>query len=539
MVNKALHIPVSDILYKLRIFLQDLREQLQQESTGDALTVYLAQTIPRVDLDNLQANMANNDLIVLPQFQFGCTDQTRAMCTAHEIPRLGSDFVSLLICIEVPEGSTCANLHSARYANDDEHEVLLTMNLMGRLTKIEKESANDDRIGYIHMQLVRCEEQPNVQQLLAAKRSETRGFSPFASLIKLMVAMNQRTSAEHLTLSMFNNDILLENTNIQSSIAACLHVLATVYRNEDDFQHAVDLYLLSLQAFLRVVPPSATELATLYINIATMYFRMENHERAHEYYHKGLDIHLQSNTPDLYAISNCTNSIGIVYLRQGRFAESIKSFERTLKILSQVVDPHESEIALTYDNIGDAYLSFGKYDNALNSYAKSLEIQERIEPRNPQTLGASYHTVGNIYLKLGRCREALVNLKRALEYQQQYLPLIHPAFALLYNNIGLMHYRVEQYPEAMQCYHKSLEIAALALPENHSMVGITLFNMALVHSSEDHYDAAIESIQKSTAQFLKTLPPDHPDITENQSYIESIQRKKMLKDLFDDDATSY
>ena len=65
-----------------------------------------------------------------------------------------------------------------------------------------------------------------------------KSFSPFATLIKLMIAMNQQTSAEQFTISMYKNPILLDNTNIQSSIAACLHVLATTCRNQDDFHRA-------------------------------------------------------------------------------------------------------------------------------------------------------------------------------------------------------------------------------------------------------------------------------------------------------------
>ncbi|CAF1182382.1 unnamed protein product [Adineta steineri] len=535
MIDKALRIPDAEILYKLRIFIQDLCQQIENESIIKPLTVYLPQTIQRSDLDSLQKDMLNKDFIVFPQFLFATTDQLHAKHIAKEIPLLGDDYTPLIIRVDIPEDFKCAHMNST----DSDFDALITMNTMGRLIKIEKDNLNEDRTAIIHVTLVQCDNQQNIQQQLDIKRTDIKSFSPFATLIKLMIAMNQQISAEQIVQTMFDMNYSEQDINIQSSIAASFHMLATSRRNQDDFQRAVELYLRSLDTFLRIIPSNALELSTLYINIATMYFRLDNYEKSHEYYQKGLDIHLHSNTPDLYSVSNCTNSIGIVYLKQGLFADAIKSFERTLKILQQIPETHESEIALTYDNIGDAYLSQGKYEDALNNYTKSLTIQEQIEPRNPQTIGSSYHTVGNIYLKLGRCKEALTNLRRALEYQQQYLPLTHPAFALLYNNIGLMHYRLEEHTEALQCYSKSLEIAAIALPENHSMVGVTLFNIALIYSSQDKYDEAIESIEKSTAQFLKTLPPDHPDVLENKSYIESITRKKMLKELFDENTTSF
>jgi len=539
MLNKALRLPAADILYKLRVFIQDLSQQLENESTSDSLTVYLGQTVQQTDLDDLQKNISDNNLVIFPQFLFASTDQSRATRIAKQMPSLGENYIPLIIRIDIPEGFKCANMRSRRYSIDEDNNVLLNKNIMARLVKVEKDNTHEDQPVCVHLTLVKCENQRNIQELLEIKRAEIKSFSPFASMIKLMIAMNQQTSAEQMIEAMFDDESLKDDINIQSSIAASLHILATARRNQEYFQRAVELYLLSLNTFLRIIPPNALELATLYINIATMYFRLENHEKSHEYYQKGLDLHLHSNTPDLYCVGNCTNSIGIVYLKQGQYAEAIKSFERTLKILQQIPGEHDSEIALTYDNIGDAYLSVAKYEDALNNYKKSLAIQENIEPCNPQTLGTANHTIGNICLKLGRCKEALIHLTRALQYQQQYLPLTHPAFALLYNNIGLMNYRVEQYAEALQCYAKSLEIAAIALPENHTMVGITLFNVALVYSSQDQYDEAIESIEKSTAQFLKTLPPDHPDIMENKSYVESIRQKKMLKELFDDNTATF
>lgn len=539
MIDKALRFPDADILYKLRVFIQDLCQQIENESTSDSLTVYLGQSILQNDLDDLQKNMLDKNLLIFPNFLFGSTDQSRAIRVAKQIPSLSEDYMPLIIRVDVPEGFKWANTSSRRYSVDEDNDVLLNMNIMGRLVKIEKTNVNGDQIACVHLALIKCENQRNIQEILNVKRAEIKSFSPFSSLIKLMIAMNQQAPAEQIIEAMFDDNSLKDDVNIQSSIAASLHILATSRRNQEDFQRAVELYHLSLNSFLRIIPANALELSTLYINIATMYFRLNNYEKAHEYYQKALEIHIHSNTPDLYCVSNCTNSIGIIYLKQGKYPEAIKSFERTLKILQQIPDSHESEIALTYDNIGDAYLSQAKYEDALNSYSKSLEIQERTEPRNPQNLGASYNTMGNVFLKLGRCKEALSHLKRALEYQQQYLPLAHPAFALLYNNIGLMHFRVEEYTEALQCYSKSLEIAAISLPENHSIVGITLFNTALVYSSQDKFDEAIESIEKSTAQFLKTLPPDHPDVVENKTYLESIKRKKMLKDVFDENTTSF
>ncbi|CAF1196544.1 unnamed protein product [Rotaria sordida] len=543
MLNKALRTPEPDILYKLRLFIQDLFQQIENESVKDSIIVYLGQTMQRDDLDNLQKNLLNDDLIVFPQFLFGSTDQLRAIRIAKEIPTLTEDYIPILIRIDIPAHFKCANISSRRYLIDNNNDVLLNMGIMGRLIKVEKENINENQIPYIHLTLVKYEDQQKIQQILETKRTEIKSFSQLITLIKLMIVMNQHILAEQIVETMFNDETLKADVNIQTSIAASCLALATSHRNQDDYKRAVELYHLSLDAFLRFISPNTLELTTLYGNIAGMYLRLDNFEKSYEYYQKALNIQLRTNTPDLLSISNYTNNIGILFLRQEKYSEAIQSFQRTLKILEQVTESHDGELALTYDNTGDAYLAQLKYNEAIDNYKKSIEIQERIVPRNSSTLGSSYYTLGNVYLKIGRSNESLYYLKLALECQKEYLPLTHSSFALLYNNIGLMYYREEQYSEALQCYFKSLEIASISLPENHSIVGITLFNISLVYSSQGKLDEAIESIEKSTEQFLKTLPPYHPDIVENRLYIESIKRKKILKEIFneniDENTTSF
>lgn len=540
MLNKALRIPAADILFRLRLFIQDLFYQTENESISETTTtVYLGQTIQRHDLDELQANITNTDIIIFPQFLFGTTDQSRAIRIAKEIPPLNDDVIPLIIQVEISGDLRCANLNSHRYSVDEDNNILLNMSIMGNLIKIEKDSIKDDCVATIHVKLTKLTDERNLQQILETTRTEIKSFSPLVTLIKLMMQMNQHTSAEQLIQTLFNDENLKSDTNLQGSIAAACHILAQSQRNQDDYKHALDLYLISLETFQRIISPNAVELSSLYSNIGSMYFRLENYDKSQEFYQNALEINLRSNTPDFYSISSFTNSIGIIYTKQGKYPEAIKSFERTLKILEQSPEQHNAELAATYDDLGDAYFVQLKFVEALTNYSKAIEIQERIEPRNVQALATSYQTVGNIYLKLGQSKEALNHLKRALECFQEVLPSTHSTLALLHNNIGLMYFREEQYDEALKCYSKTLEAAAVSLPENHSLIGITLFNIGLAYSSQEKFEEAIESIEKSTKQFLKTLPPDHADIDENNKYIESIKQKQILKKIFQETTISF
>ncbi|CAF1311995.1 unnamed protein product [Rotaria sordida] len=539
MLNKALRIPEADVLFKLRLFIQDLYHQIENESiTNTSLSVYLGQTIHQNDLDDLQKSLINHGLLVFSQFLFGSTDLLKAVEIAKNLPNLTDEYIPVILHLNISSNMKCANRSSLRYNVDDNNDVLLNMGIIGRLTKIEKSSFNQYGIASVYLTLIKCENEHSIQRILEIKRNEIKGASPFVSLIKLMMIMNQQIRAEQFVQMIFNDETLKTDPNIQGSIAASCHILGAGYHSRGDYKRAVELFHLSLDTFLRFVPSNAVQLSPTYNNIGSMYFRQEEYIKAIEYHQKALDVQLNSHNPNLLAIASYSNNIGVVYLKQGKYNDAAKSFDRSLKILQQLNQPNNSDLASTYDNLGDAYILQDKYDYALTYYSKALEIQHLIQPRNPQALASFNNSIGNVYNKMHRYNDALIYFKHALDIQKEYLPLTHPSFASLYNNIGSMYYRQEQYADALPCYLKSLEIELMSLPDNHPTIAITHFNIATTYTGLGKFQEAIVSTERSIEQLLKTLPSDHPEIMENRSYIETIKRKQILKGLFDTNTTN-
>jgi tetratricopeptide (TPR) repeat protein len=540
MLNKALRIPEPDVLFKLRLFIQHLYEQIENESISNtSLTVYLGQTIHQNDLDDLQKSSTNNGLLVFSQFLSGSTDLLHAIKIAKNLPRLSDEYIPVILHLNISSNLKCANTSSLRYLVDDDNDVLLNMGIMGRLVKAEKENNNENGIASIYLTLIKCENEKNIQRIIETKRKEAKGAAPFVSLIKLMMMMNQQARAEQLVQMIFDDDLLKSDPNLQGSLAASCHILGAACHARGDFKRAVELFHLSLDTFLRFVPADAVQLSPTYNNIGSMYFRQEDYEKAAEYHQKALNVQINSHNPNLSSIASYSNNVGVVQLKQGKYSDAAKSFDRALKILQQINQPNDPDLASTYDNLGDAHLLQDKYDEALTYYSKALEIQRLIEPRNSQALASFNNSIGNVYNKMHRYGDALVHFKRALECQQEYLPATHPSFASLYNNIGSMYYRQEQYADALPCYLKSLEIELMCLPENHPTIAVTHFNIATTYTGLGRFEDAILSTERSIEQLLKTLPPDHPEIIENRSYIETIKRKQMLKGLFDTNGTNF
>ncbi|CAF1102255.1 unnamed protein product [Adineta steineri] len=542
MLNKALRVPEADVLFKLRLFIQHLHHQIRNESISNTsetdLIVYLGQTIHQNDLEDLQKSSTNNGLLVFSQFLFASTDILKAIEIARKLPVLSDEYIPVILCLNITSNTKCANTSSLRYTVDDDNDVLLNMGMMGRLIKIEKSINNLYGIASIYLDLVDSKNERNLQEMIEIKRNEVKGAAPFITLIKLMMIMDQQARAEQLVQMIFDDETLKSDANLQGSLAAACHILGATCHAKGDFKRAAELFHLSLDTFLRFVPSDAVQLSPTYNNIGSMYFRQEEYTKAIEYHQKALDVQLNSTNPNLNAIASYSNNVGVVQLKQGNYIDAVKSFDRALKILLQINQSNDPDLASTYDNLADAYFFQDKYDNALTYYTKALEIQRLVQPRNPQALASFNNSIGNIYNKIHRYDDALVYFKRALECQQEYLPPTHPSFASLYNNIGSMYYRQEQYADALPYYLKSLEIELMCLPDNHPTIAVTHFNIATTYTGLGRFDDAIISTERSIEQLLKTLPPNHPEVIENRSYMETIKNKRILKGLFDTNATN-
>ncbi|UJR29254.1 hypothetical protein I4U23_010468 [Adineta vaga] len=466
MLNKALRVPEADVLFKLRLFIQHLSNQISTESISNSsdenCIVYLGQTIHQNDLEDLQKNLSTIDLLVFSQFLFGTTDLSKAIQIARNLPTLSEEYIPVILRFNITSNTKYANTSSLRYAVSNENEVLLNMGMMGRIRQIEKEHQNENNIASIYLTLVESKNERILQQILQVKRTEVKGAAPFVTLIKLMMLMGQQVRAEQLVQMIFDDDTLKNDPNLQGSVAASCHLLGATCHARGDYKRAVELFHLSLDTFLRFVPPDSVQLSPTYNNIGSMYFRQEQYSKAMEYHQKALDVQVNAHNPNLNAISSYSNNIGVVQLKQENYQEAAKSFERALKILQQINQPNDPDLASTYDNLADAYFLQDKIDIALKYYSKALEIQRLIQPRNPQALASFNNSIGNIYNKMHRYGDALVHFKRALDCQLEYLPATHPSFASLYNNIGSMYYRQEQYADALPCYLKSLEIELMS-----------------------------------------------------------------------------
>ena len=85
-------------------------------------------------------------------------------------------------------------------------------------------------------------------------RSEIQSTSPLFRLARLLLKFNERSFAEHFFSSLVDEDLLIDDTKRQASVSQALELLALIHFQNESFQRASELFLLSLKAYHRILP---------------------------------------------------------------------------------------------------------------------------------------------------------------------------------------------------------------------------------------------------------------------------------------------
>ena len=528
MLYRAIFLNEVDILFKLRLFIQDLNIQIEKEITTEPISVFLANTIDQSSIDSVEIFRENRNLMTIQQFLFASTDQSKAIKLTKKLPRRSEEFSNLIIRLDFPPGTKCFTRTSS--LNDAGMNVLINTGLITKVLDIEKDS---EEKGYIlmHLQVVSSADENNLQEEIQAKRSEIQASSPLFRLARLLLKVNQQSFAEQFFSNLLNEDFLISDIERQASLSQSLELLSLIHFNKKNFKRASELFPLCLKAYHRILPIHHSTLYLTYRDLAESFYRIAEYKLAIDYFQQALDTQFHSNNPSLFYSAYCCFKLSLVYLKQGNEQNAIQAMGRSEKILEKSGEMHHIELLGVYETLAENYYFKGKYDDAIIYYKKLIEIQQSIQPNDPKELYSTHFVIASIYLKKESYLNAMIYYERSFDHAREYLPEKHHTFVLLHNNLGYTYYEEKQYSNALNHYSKGLSLASECLGENHTLIGTLLSNTALVYANIERFNEAIDSMEKSIEQLRKTLPGDDQEVAHKLTLLDGIKRKKILHEI--------
>jgi tetratricopeptide (TPR) repeat protein len=351
LLNKALRIQDSEILYKLRFFIKDLHLQIKQLSSkftfnSSMITLYRGQGMLNNEFERLRQNIGG--LLSIHSFwSTSLNPEVPSLLVPSNEPDAQGILFQILIDRQARDTTSFANIESISHFQT-EKEILFSMGSVFRILSVSK-NTTDTWVVCIKL----TDEEDTQLKTLREHMTKQIGGTKMGeyNLAKLLQLMGKYDEQERFYQIMLSDLSLFDD--MPHVLAIIYNDLAGIFKQRRDFTNALNYYQKSLEIDEKYLPPNDQTFANLY------------------------------------------NNIGSVYSNQDDLDQSLVFLEKSLKINRQ-------QIAATYNNIAEAYRKKGDHENALQYHKMAFDTVTNNLPSNHPFFSTTYSNMGGSYYQQGR-----------------------------------------------------------------------------------------------------------------------------------------
>ncbi|MCL2532461.1 MAG: tetratricopeptide repeat protein [Oscillospiraceae bacterium] len=191
-----------------------------------------------------------------------------------------------------------------------------------------------------------------------------------------------------------------------------------------EYEAAIGCYKEAWAIFLKEPEKNQAHIAGMLNNIAVVYKDQGNFDEALEYYQKALSI-FETLGKNRLVTAMTYNNTAVVYENQGKLDEALDYYKKALPIFEALGKNHPLTAGI-YNNFGEVCRKQGKFDEALKWYQKNLAITEKMPGKNHPDTAKTYGNIAVVYKEQGKLDEALELCKKALTVFEEKLGKDHP-----------------------------------------------------------------------------------------------------------------
>ncbi|CAF3040085.1 unnamed protein product [Rotaria sp. Silwood2] len=423
LLNKALRTQNIDIIFKFRLFINDLHNQIEQlyheylknhSSTIDDhhLRVYRGQLLSITELDLLKRS--EKELISMNSFLSTTLNQQLAkfFLGANDQLHEPSPLQSVLFIIDIynmnKEMTPFAILEKSSCSNDTgEQEVLFSIGAIFKIQSVQQQGS----IWHVHLQL--SKEQNELSQSLSNHMMKQIGSEP-----------------DPLSFGWF------------------------LFRMSE-----YDKAQRYVEYILKQLPPDDKGIGNAYNLLGLINNDTHHHEQSVEFYEKALNIYSQLNCHDSLQVIVTHYNLGLAYVDLG---ETRNAEEQQMKAEEKLLNSVHSKNSLLITAIkglkSKIQAEYGDDENALKNLQLILKDKMQRLPSNHSSIASTLNALGIIFEKMKKNIEALEHFTKALEIGQKGLTSNHKDLGEYHTNIARIYDKQKQFKSALQQYELALEI---------------------------------------------------------------------------------
>lgn len=268
-------------------------------------------------------------------------------------------------------------------------------------------------------------------------------------------------------------------------------------------------------------------------------------EEAHHYFSQALEmarmVCLQDQSSDNMLLAIVLNNMGSILKNLGNFSQALTHAQEALglwrRLYAEKKQPIAHYLASSVNNVGGLLEDLGQFSEAYPYFEESLAMHKNLyggidgQSAHPQ-IAMSLNNMCNILKNLGRFSTARLYLEQALAMEENIFVengnRLSPQYASSLNNMGVFLQSIKQdLPLARQYIEKGLAHRK-ALYSGTDGAGIhpdlasSLSNMGSILMDFKELEASRNYLEESLAMKLKIYPPFHPQITNTQHGLHSV-----------------
>lgn len=227
------------------------------------------------------------------------------------------------------------------------------------------------------------------------------------------------------------------------------------------------------------------------------------------------------------------HSLGGQCYETKQYDQGLIHLRNALQVYLRVLPPDDNRLTPTYNNIGSIYHRQELYDKALEYHLKAYEIQKNSADPDMESVAAYVGNIAGVLAKLNRHKEAIKYFELDLRIQQKlHSKKESPEIAVKHHNLAGMQYRAHLFSEALVNYQKCLDIELKCHSAEHPTVAVTYHNLATALEKLGRLQEAKAAVEKAIERLLRSKKEDDEEVQTNQKYLEQLDRKLWMKDVF-------
>ncbi|CAM4887127.1 unnamed protein product [Rotaria socialis] len=420
MLNKALRVQDTRLLYLLRFFIFDLWKAIEKHRCSTPICTYRSQSISNDEFRGLSNSIGK--LISMSSFVSTSLDETKALDFMDASDDLLQVFFEIEADPRLSGVKPFANV-SEQSAHPGEREVLMTVGSIYRVLDITR---GEKKVWRIRMRLC-SDNESNLRSTLEHLKKEHQGEG--LELRRLLFAtrlmkMNKLDEAK-------NHLLILHKTlpPDHKDTALLYSKLGELAFEKGEFQVSLEWHQKALERKNKTLKPNDPDIADSYNHIGNVHARQDNNQEAHKAYVKALDIWKQNFGEEHQAIAVGLSNIGTVFNKEKKYAEALQWHNKALIIRKKTIPPDHPDMAVSYNNLGLVYRDTGRLPEALTHFQQSLVIKEKCFPFQHPSIASAWENIAYVYEQTRDFKKAIMYYRKAADcyyvnygrYHQKYV----------------------------------------------------------------------------------------------------------------------